>query len=182
MKRRAVLTAVLLSISAQSAPAQTAAAPARLIDQWSGLILLCEVDAKLKVPPDLCSRIYAEAALLAAAAKIKLATLAPGDGESGKIAKAKAAGFDDDKAVEMLIRLRPAVSPYRSAVIDIDALSRLHPVPVQVAGRPNAFQKVYTQGADLDNVPDWARHVVPATKVMMQGFIEMYSAPAPTKH
>jgi hypothetical protein len=181
MNLRAIATIISLLIPAHVAVSQTAAPRVLALDQWSGLILLCEVDAKLQVPPDLCSQIYAEAAQLAAAAKMKLVTLVPGDEESGKVAKAKAAGFDDNRAVEMLIRLRPAVSKYRSAAINVNALSRLHPVPVQVAGKPDVFQKVYTQGADLDNVPDWVRHVAPTTKIMMQGFFEMYGAPAPVK-
>ncbi len=137
--------------------------------------------AKLAVPADLCAGINAEAARQAAAAKMKFVALAPGEGESGKIAKAKAAGFGDSSAIEMRMRARAPHSPLRAAIIDLDALSRWHPVPRQFAGQPQVFQKIYMLGADLDARPNWHRQVVPAVKVMLQGFLERYSAPVQKK-
>jgi hypothetical protein len=52
---------------------------------------------------------------------------------------------------------------------------------VQVAGKPNMFQKIYIQGANPDPGPDWPRQVVPMVKLMLRGFFEMYSVPAPVK-
>jgi hypothetical protein len=81
----------------------------------------------------------------------------------------------------MRMRARAPHSPLRAAIIDLDALSRLHPVARQFAGQPQMFQKIYMQGADLDARPNWDRQVVPAVKVMLRGFFETYSAPAKKK-
>ena len=181
MPRRIAIGTVIVALSwMPSAFAQTPA-PGRAIDTWSGLIFFCEADAKLGTPADLCAGVNAEAARQAAAAKIKFVALAPGDGDSGKASKAKAAGFDDNRAIEMRIRLRPPHSRSRAAIIDLDALSRADPVPPQAAGQPQMFRKIYVQGADLDANPNWDRQVVRVVKVMLEGFFETYSVPVSKK-
>ena len=176
MRRAAAVVA--FALLAFSYFAQAAAAQRLSLETWSGLIFLCEADAKLSAPPDTCANINAEAARQAAAAKIKFVALTPGDSDSAKAAKAKAAGFDDNAAIEMRVHLRPPHSPYRAAVIDLDALSRLHPVPAAVAGQPNMFRKIYTQGADPDAGANWTKQTQTYVKLMLQGFFQTYSAPA----
>ena len=181
MPRHIAIGTVIVALSWMTSAFAQTPAPSRAIDTWSGLIFFCEADVKLVAPADLCASINAEAARQAAAAKIKFVALAPGDGDSGKAAKAKAAGFDDNRAIEMRIRLRPPHSPLRAAIVDLDALSRADPVPPQFAGQPQVYRKIYTQGADLDARPNWDRQVVPVVKVMLGGFFETYSVPVPKK-
>ena len=180
MPRAAVGAAIAATalLGSPAAFAQPSSSSPRVLDAWSGSTFLCEVDAKLKAPGGLCDGVNAEAARQATAAKIKLVALVSGDGESGKTAKARAAGFEENSAVEMHLQLRPPHSPLGDAIIDVNALSRLDPVPQQVAGQPHMFRKIYAQGADLDAAPDWARKVVPTVKTMLEGFFETYSAPA----
>ena len=173
---RVIVAAAIAAVALPSFAQAPAPHPLALND-WPGLIFLCDVEPKFNVPADLCPGITAEAARQAAAAKIKFAALAPGDSESGKAAKAKAAGFDDNSAIEMRVHLRPPHSPYRATVIDFDALSRLHPVPQQVAGQPNMFRKIYTQGADADAGPNWSKQALRDVGLMIHGFFAMYSAP-----
>jgi len=173
---RAIVAAAIAAVAVPSFAQGPPPHPLALSD-WSGLIFLCDVEPKFNVPADLCPGITAEAARQAAAAKIKFTALAPGDDDNGKAAKAKAAGFDDHSAIEMRVHLRPPHSPYRAAVIDVDALSRLHPVPQQVAGQPNAFRKIYTQGADPDAGPNWSKQALREVGLMIHGFFAMYSTP-----
>jgi len=169
---RAIVATAIAAVALPSFAQAPAPHPLALSD-WSGLIFLCDVEPKFNVPADLCTGIAAEAGRQAAAAKMKFAALAPGDNDSGKAAKAKAAGFDDHSAIEMRVHLRPPHSPYRAAVIDLDALSRLHPV----AGQPNMFRKIYTQGADPDAGANWSKQALRDVGLMIHGFFAMYSAP-----
>jgi hypothetical protein len=177
---RAALVIVAFLCFADIVRAQ--APPMRQIDTWSGLIVLCKVDAELNMPTDLCNQINAEAARQATAAKVKFVALSPDDGESGKIAKAKSAGFDDATSIEVLVHLRTSTSTTVIAALDIDALSRLHPVPMQVSGKPATFQKVYMQGGVFSRDDhNWSRQVMPMLKIMLGGFFEMYQRPAPKR-
>jgi hypothetical protein len=175
---RAIVAAAIAAVAVPSVAQGPAPHPLALSD-WSGLIFFCDVEPKFNVPADLCPGITAEAARQAAAAKIKFAALAPGDDDSGKAAKAKAAGFDDNAAIEMRVRLSPPHSPYRAAVVEIDALSRLHPVAQSVAGKPGMFRKIYTQGADPDAGPNWSKQALREVGLMIHGFFATYSAPDP---
>ena len=174
------LLAIIVIAGADLARSQST--PARRIDSWSGLIVTCKADAKLVLAANVCGGIVAAAARQASAGKVKFVALAAGDGPDVETAKAKAAGFDDAKAIEMSVNIRVSGSTTASAGLDVDALSRQHIMPSR-PGQPTQYARIFTQSAMVArDAVNWQQAIVPTANRVMSAFFKIYLAsPHPAK-
>jgi len=170
-----VVLAIAAAIGADLAQSQSPLA--RRIDSWSGLIATCQTDAKLALAADVCNGIVAEAKRQAGAGRVKFIALAVGDGPDVETAKAKAAGFDDTQAIELLIHVRRSEGAPTIATVDVDARSRQHIMPSR-PGEPTQYAKIFTQSTGLARDADaWQQTIVPTANQVLGAFFKIYLAP-----
>jgi hypothetical protein len=173
------IPAALLAIASVGGAdlAQSQSPPARRIDSWSGLIVACKADAKLALTAEICGGAVAEAARQAGAGQVKFVALTESDGPDIKTAKAKAAGFDDAKAIEMSINIRASDSTTVVAALDVEALSRQHMMPSR-PGQPTQYAKILTQSAVFSrDASTWQEAIAPSAKQLLGIFFKIYLAP-----
>ncbi len=160
---------LLLAASANSITAQPE--PLRRIDSWSGLIVTCNEDIRLGLPPAICDGIVAEVAHQATRGHIKFVALLAADTPEVKTAKAKAAGFDDAMAIEMLVTIGNAGD---AAALDVDAVSRQHIMPSR-PGQETQYAKIFTQStAFARNAAGWQQDIAPKANQLLGVFFEIY--------
>jgi hypothetical protein len=170
-----VVLAIAATIGADLAQSQSP--PARRIDSWSGLIVTCHADTELALAADVCNGIVAETKRQADAGKVKFVALAAGDGPDVETAKAKAAGFDDAQAIELLIHVRRPEGASAIATVDVDARSRQHIMPSR-PGEPTQYAKVFAQSARPAHDADaWQQTIVPTASRVLSAFFKIYLTP-----
>ena len=176
------LALLAIAVIAGADLAQSQSTPARRIDSWSGLIVSCQADAKLALSASVCGGIVADAARQAGAGKVKFVALAANVDSDRKTAKAKAAGFDDAKAIEMTINIRAALGTATGAGVEVDALSRQHIMPSQ-PGQPTQYARIFSQSIMVSRDADtWRQTIVPTANRVMGAFFKIYLAsPHPAK-
>lgn len=179
-RRFTIAVAIAAQLAAGVCLAQSEAP--RRIDGWSGLIVACKTDAKLALAGEVCVGIVAEAARQASAGKVKFIALAANHTPAQQTAMAKAAGFDDDMAIELTINIHVPDKATEIAAIDIDALSRQHIMPSR-PGQPTQYAKIFMQSAALARGgADWKQAVAPSAKQLLGMFFDLYLKPRPPKN